>query len=263
MGEGVMQVSDRGVQVYLKRLAINFFSLVKKEIFIRKTFSNHSYNKVDNSNFMITLIMSCILLCGCGREIPINERPMYGNMPLTSEAQKSNEEFVKMAEKSAGREYAAKKMISIGWGFCKKGDLTMAMKRFNQAWLLNPKDPEIYLGFAYISAKKNNLNDAIDMNSRAINIDPNYADAYSNRGIYYFHRGDEHRVMDDIKNAIRDFTKAIEINPNDAQNYNDRAACYATLKKYDESASDLQKAQELGYKVNPEFNKRVKEAVIK
>jgi tetratricopeptide (TPR) repeat protein len=221
---------------------------------------NYDY-MIRKARLTIFLTICCIFSCGCTREIPINEKPMYGDILPLPEVQKANEEFIARIEKQGGREYGAKQMIELAWGYCKKGDLVVAMKRFNQAWLLNPSDPEIYFGLAYIAAKKNNLDESINMNSRAISLDSNYAIAYSNRGIDYLHRGISRNNADDIESAISDFTKAIEINPRDAQNYNDRATCYAMMGEYNKSWSDLDKARELGYKVNPEFIAKIKKAI--
>ena len=201
------------------------------------------------------ILVACLMICsGCSKKVPLNERPMYGNIPPTLEVQKINDEFINTIVKKAGsRERGAQKMISVAWYYYNKGDLTTAMKRFNQAWLLNPNESEVYAGFACIAAKKNNLDEAIDMNTQAIKLNPNSRIAYGNRGLDYFHRGDKYRRTEDIERAISDFTTAIENDPKYAQNYNDRAVCYAAIDEYDKCWSDVQKARELGYKVSPEF----------
>jgi tetratricopeptide (TPR) repeat protein len=181
---------------------------------------------------------------------------MYGNVPFTVEVQKINEDFIKLIEAKGSRESGARRAVVVAWSYYSKGDLRTAMKRFNQAWLLNPNNPEIYFGFGCISDEKNNFKEAIEMYTRAININPDYAYAYSNRGLTYYHKGNTEK-------AIADFTKAMEIEPGHAQNYNDRAACYAMQGEFDKSWSDLQKAQELGYKVNPEFIKDLKKDLAK
>jgi tetratricopeptide (TPR) repeat protein len=56
---------------------------------------------------------------------------------------------------------------------------------------------------------------AIRSYDRAIEINPNYAEAYLNRGIAY-------RNLKDYQNAIRSYDRAIEINPNDAEAYFNR-----------------------------------------
>ena len=51
--------------------------------------------------------------------------------------------------------------------------------------------------------------------TKAIELNPNYAKAYYNRGIAKFD-------LQDYKGAIADYTKAIELNPNYAKAYYNR-----------------------------------------
>ena len=45
---------------------------------------------------------------------------------------------------------AARKAIKRGWKHLKKRDYDTAMRRFNQAWLLDPDNPDIQHGFAVV-----------------------------------------------------------------------------------------------------------------
>ena len=69
-------------------------------------------------------------------------------------------------------------------------------------------------------------------------FNPDYADAYYNRGLAYFYEGDYDR-------AIADFDKAIELKPDDAVAYNNRGNAYADKGKYDRAIADFDKAIEL------------------
>ncbi len=60
--------------------------------------------------------------------------------------------------------------------------------------------------------------------SRAIEINPNYAEAYKWRALRY-------SLADDHDRAIADDSRAIELDPNDAKAYNDRAGEYFAYKK--------------------------------
>jgi len=53
--------------------------------------------------------------------------------------------------------------------------------------------------------------------------------------------------------AISDFNRALEIDPGFAEAYFSRGRAYCTEKEYNESWEDIKKAQDLGYKIPPEF----------
>lgn len=55
------------------------------------------------------------------------------------------------------------------------------------------------------------LDKAIDCYTRAISLNPNYANAYNNRGLTYYKQGN-------LEEAIKDFKKAIELNSKEAHN---------------------------------------------
>jgi len=176
---------------------------------------------------------------------------MYGNVPPTPEIEKINERFIENVIKQFGsREVAAKKHIDFAWQYFHEGDLETAMKRFNQSWLLNPNDPEVFFGFGCILDAERQPEKAIEMHGKAIEINPEYAGAYHNRALDYVSIGD-------FENAIPDFSKVMEIEPNNGQIYNDRAVAYYRLKQYNKSWEDVQKAKELGYEVHPGFLKAI------
>ncbi len=55
---------------------------------------------------------------------------------------------------------------------------------------------------------KGKYDDAIADYTKAIALDPNFADAYSNRGVVYYEKGNKEQT-------IADFRKALEIDPSD------------------------------------------------
>ena len=80
--------------------------------------------------------------------------------------------------------------------------------------------------------------DAIDVYSQAIKIEPDYAEAYNNRGIAYDDTGD-------YDQAIRDYSKAIELKPDYSEAYNNRGIAYDGMGDYDQAIRDYSKAIEL------------------
>ncbi len=90
--------------------------------------------------------------------------------------------------------------------------------------------------------------------TKAIELDPEYADAYNQRGIAFRRNGDFAR-------AIADQSKAIEIKPTFAPAYNSRGFAYQQQKDYDRALVDYNKAIELdpGYAI-AHFNRAITHA---
>jgi len=79
---------------------------------------------------------------------------------------------------------------------------------------------------------------AIDLWSQAIDLDPNFANAYYNRGTAY-------NYLKRYEEAIADYIRAIDIDPNFAYAYNGRGIAYKNLKRYEEAIADHTRAIEL------------------
>ena len=58
------------------------------------------------------------------------------------------------------------------------------------------------------TAVKNKLDRAIEDYTKAIELNPNYTDAYYNRSLVYNYKGD-------LDRALNDLNRAIQLNPND------------------------------------------------
>jgi len=89
-------------------------------------------------------------------------------------------------------------------------------------------------------ANKDQYDKAIREYTKAIEINPKFADAYNNRGNAYGEKGQ-------YDQAIRDYTKAIEVNPKYAEAYDNRGFTYVVnLWNRVKGFADLKKACELG-----------------
>ena len=75
-----------------------------------------------------------------------------------------------------------------------------------------------------------------------LELNPEYVDAYYNRGIAYY-------GLNKYDEAFKDYGKAIELDPEYVPAYIDRGNAYYGLKKYDEAFKDYDKAIEL----DPEY----------
>ncbi|HID19571.1 MAG TPA: tetratricopeptide repeat protein, partial [Methanophagales archaeon] len=67
---------------------------------------------------------------------------------------------------------------------------------------------------------------AIECFNKAIELDPNYARAYYNRGNAYYY-------LKQYERAIEDYNKTLELDPNYAYAYNNRGNAYSDLMQYE------------------------------
>ncbi|KAF1016362.1 MAG: hypothetical protein GAK31_01857 [Stenotrophomonas maltophilia] len=104
----------------------------------------------------------------------IDEVPMYGSIDRSSpELQAADRTLIKQASDHFGsRAAAAQAWVEQGYRFYQADQLGMAMRRFNQAWLLNPQGPEVYTGIAAVLHDQNRFCEAMAMMDKALALDP-------------------------------------------------------------------------------------------
>jgi tetratricopeptide (TPR) repeat protein len=209
-----------------------------------------------------------------------NKKPMYGEVPKSEEIKKFDEEFIKSVTKQFGsREAAFTAYMKLGWKYFYNDSLVLAMKRFNQAWLLDTEMPDPYFAFAALIEMKGNKEEARrfykagmekDKNKNraedcferiadckeqlqdyegaaeafrnVINLNPGNVLAYKKLGYYdsFMEKNDE---------ALLNYTKAIELDPKDEMTYNNRGYLYQKMKNYPKAIEDYSMA----IKLKPEY----------
>ena len=103
----------------------------------------------------------------------IDQQAMYGGMDRTADPRlkAGDEEFIAAVTKEYGsREAASQKWVDQGFVFYFQDNYAKAMQRFNQAWLLNPQNPDVFHGFAVVYHDEGHNCDARDMIVRALDL---------------------------------------------------------------------------------------------
>src|SRR5689334_1911909 len=82
-----------------------------------------------------------------------NLKPMFGDKCTKSGSlKKADAKFIKTEVKRYGTpDSAANVYVAMAWSHFYRKDPETAMKRFNQAWLLNRNEPGVYFGFGHLT----------------------------------------------------------------------------------------------------------------
>ena len=113
-----------------------------------------------------------------------------------------------------------------------------AIVHYTAAIDLNPELAEAYYNRGLAYAKKGEFDLAIQDFNTAIDLNPEYAKAYNNRGIAYANKGE-------FDLAIQDFNKAIDLNPEYAEPYCNRGEAWLPLREWEKAKADLITAKDM------------------
>jgi tetratricopeptide (TPR) repeat protein len=125
--------------------------------------------------YLLSLFLSA--LSGCASNLsadgrtPFDELPMYGGQDRRASATLSAADdalIAGLSKELGSRERASIALVNRGFALYRQDDLAGAMRRFNQAWLLNPNFPETYWGFASVLNDQRKFCDAVAMNEIAM-----------------------------------------------------------------------------------------------
>ncbi|MFW6106632.1 MAG: tetratricopeptide repeat protein [bacterium] len=94
-----------------------------------------------------------------------------------------------------------------------------------------PKSPFVWFTLGYLYGELEQYAPQIDCYTKSINLKPDYASAYNNRGVAY-------GKHDELDKAIRDLSKAITLDGGDAVTYFNRAAVYEDQEDYAAAVDD-------------------------
>ncbi len=154
-----------------------------------------------------------------------------------------------MAYNKTIRDLNAVEWFERGYAAGISGNANDAVDAYSKAIEVNPQYVEAYNNRGNIYASLGNHNQAIKDFNKTIELDPQYAYAYSNRGAAY-------KILGDFKQAIDDHNKAIELNPQNATSYYNRGLTYVSLGNYDQAINDFDKAIELNPQYEDGYNNR-------
>ena len=134
-------------------------------------------------------------------------------------------------------ELAARAWFSIGF-LSSVENITKEISSYDRAIQLKPDMAIAYFNRGHSKSVLRQDEDAITDYDKVIQLKPDMAEAYSNRG-------NVKRRLGRYENAIEDFDKAIQLNPNLAEVYSNRGLSKSDLERHENAIEDFDKAIQL------------------
>lgn len=166
----------------------------------------------------------------CIDRYPINECPEYGRVAKTTAQRNADKVLLHSLQQSGVTlEQAHDRAIARGWQAMRRGDPALAMRRFNQAWLIANDSGKAFWGFAAVADMRDgDVATAERYFARAIAALPGNADLRVDVGRFYGRHG-RPRV------AIQEFTKALAIRSDARDAHRGLAVAHFELGEMDEA----------------------------
>ena len=188
-----------------------------------------------------TLILCANLACADDR----NLLPKYGGLPETNWQKDADAAFIKATDEEyhGDRKKASMDMAMRGWQYLAAGDFDDAMRRFNQAWLLDKKNGTALWGMAAIESSAGKYDDSLKLFTEAekfvgseINFSVDYAKALGMAGV---------QLKDDalLKYAFNRFERNYQKAPQNTLNLQNWAMTLFSIGRYSEAWEKVKLAE--------------------
>ena len=208
----------------------------------------------------IAVFIAAILAgCATGGPAPrgsgVDQVPMYGGMDRQSipQLKQADEQFIAETTKEFGsREKASDAFVEQGIRYYLIDNYANAMRRFNQAWLLNPNNPDVFWGFSTVFHDEGNNCEAKNMIDRAISLNLSKPIALADAGRIYTLCGASNQSLDSttkqqyFATSEALYEKANSVSPNSDYIYGSWATAAYWRGDYARSWQMVEKERSLG-----------------
>jgi tetratricopeptide (TPR) repeat protein len=216
--------------------------------------------KYQRFTILLTLLLTA---CSSTQDCPenINILPMYGKEKKCQEQIDIDQDFFKECDKIfKNRKEASSVYTKKAWGYFYKNDFDTAMKRFNQAWLLDSLNAETYWGFGNILGMQMKPEESLTYFNKSLKINPNNSNVWLGLGIshgqIFFKTKDQHQ----LEKTIEYLKKAIQLDSKNILAYAQLTGSYSYFMEKDSALKYLELTDKLDSNaINQEVREVLKE----
>ena len=199
----------------------------------------------------------CFTLGAVPAQTDPNKLPMYGQPGIErpENLRKADEAFVRDSTLKFGTRIAASRAIAAqGWEAVRSRNLDLALERFNQSWLLNPKNYQAFWGFGAVLSERGKLREALEQlaTARELIDDPAQmtallSDVGAVNSEYAAHLPPDKQLerAQYFVVANQAFAESLDREPNYAASWREWAISLYQQQRYSEALVKAQRAKEL------------------
>jgi tetratricopeptide (TPR) repeat protein len=189
---------------------------------------------------------------------------MYGNVPPDQELQKIHDKYIKTVITDYGsREAAIQGMLKTAWYSYSQNDFKTAMKRFNQVWLLDQNNAQVFYGFGLLMDRRGKADDAIAFYKKSLELDPKNEKAMCYLASISFKKALQDKAYNECDKSLLLYQKAIDVTKETGRTdfigriYAEWAIGLYYKEDYADAWTKVKLARQHGEKINPEFLKEL------
>lgn len=188
--------------------------------------------------YIIVIVFVIIPFFSFGQQITYDEwkteaeknirlQPKYGNVQKTDEQKKADQDLIADYLSQAGTHYKASELlIKLGFDYLYKGDLKTAMYRFNQAWLLDPTNENVFWAFGAIYFTFQDFKTALKQYDDGLILNPNSSNIMTDKASVYMANYKINQNTEDLNSAIELFKLSLAIDSKNQNTLFKISACY-------------------------------------
>ena len=158
--------------------------------------------------------------------------PKYGLVEKTEAQKKSDQEFIEtVLKRDSSNKKASDNLISLGFHYLYR-DLKTAMYRFNQAYLLDSTNTDIYWGFGAVYMMLGEYKKAEKQYLEGLALDPDNTHLLTDYGTYFMTQFNELRpinpkeALTNLETAISYLIKSYNLDPANPNTTFKLSVCY-------------------------------------
>lgn len=187
--------------------------------------------------------------------------PKYGGIPKNEKQKIADQKLIDDYTASEGsREKGSEKLVLLGFNYLYKGDIKTAMYRFNQGWLLNPENENVFWGFGSVYFTYGDFTKALEQYDEGLTIKPESSDILTDKATIYMVMAQQQEDNTHLDKATELFLKAYSFNKKNQNTLFKLSVCYFYKDDCKNAKRYLAECDKLGGKpVTAEYRTDLKE----